>query len=225
VIDDLVPLLGGKDPQDFGFRQGTVVSFNVYSGVGDVRVGGTVLTDVPFLSQAGQVSYMPGDAVLLVRLRSSWAIIGRFVSPGGTRAIGRYFELTGVAGQPAATNFALTTTFATVTTLNIAVPAWAEVATVTTSLMLWVNNPTASDDFLYGQILLPGGLFTNWVSPNAPTGKFTSLTVVGHQQLLVTPGGTLTLQGQARSGAAAWAANASNTAYLQATVAWNSNDG
>lgn len=224
MIDDLTSLFGRDDPES-GFRQGTIISFNVLSGLGDVRVGGATLTDVPFLTQAGQVSYLPGDAVLLIRFRSSWAILGRYVSPGGIAAIGRYFELTGVYSTPTVSNYSLTTTFVTQATMTIGVPPWAEVATVTASLMLLARNSTASTDFLQGRILPPSGGATSWISAAVPTLQFGSLTVVGSHQMLVTPGGSLVIGGQVSTSGGSWAANVSNAAYLQATVAWNSNDG
>lgn len=225
MINDLVSLFG-KDPQDWGFRQGTIVSFDVFSGAGSVRVGGAVLTDVPFLSEAGQVSYLPGDAVLLIRFKSSWAIVGRFVSPATNAAIGRYFELAAAATGSVFGGYALTTSAVMRCTLSIPVPVWAEVATVTATLMSQARNSTASPDHLQSSVYFPATTFSvAWTSPTAPASALASQTVLAHHQLLVTPGGTLEVEGRIRSIAAGWAAHADNGSQLQATVAWNSNDG
>lgn len=225
MIDDLVSLFG-KDPQDWGFRQGTIVSWNVFTGLSAVRVGGATLTNIPFLSQAGQVQYLPGDAVLLIRFKSSWAIVGRFVSPGGNAAIGRYFELTGTYVGSQTGGYALTTSSVTRCTLSVPVPVWAEVATVTATLMSQARNSTASSDHMQSSVYFPATSFSAaWTAPTAAPTTLASQAVMAHHQLLVTPGGTLEIQGQVRSIAAGWAANADNGSFLQATVAWNSNDG
>lgn len=225
MIDDLAPLFA-KDPQDWGFRQGTIVAWNVFTGLSTVRVGGATLTDVPFLSQAGQVQYLPGDAVLLIRFKSSWAIVGRYVSPGGNAAIGRYFELTGAATGTVFSGFSLSTSFVTKATLDINVPVWASIATVTATLMAQAINSTASKDNMQGAVQTAGAISTTWTAPTTATTDLASVTVVGHHgPMLVTPGGTLSIVGQLRSVTGAWAANASNGALLQATVAWNSNLG
>lgn len=222
MIEDLTPYR--RDEPDWGFRQGTIVSFDLFVGTSTVRVGGALLTDVPFLAQSGQVYYEPGDAVLLVRFRSSWAIVGRYVTPGGTAAIGRYTEFTGAYEATPVLGWSLTTSYVTKISLPITVPIWAQVATVTATLMAVGRNSTGADDFLNGRVQLNGATFGGSAGP-AVTAKWGSVTVGSHGQILVTPGGTLTVTGQLGSSGASWAANASNSAYLAATVAWNSNTG
>lgn len=225
IGDDLVPFFHTDKP-DWGFRQGEVVSFDAEVGTSSVRVGGSVLTDVPFLSQAGQVIYLPGDAVLLVRFKSSWAIVGRYVTPeaGWSAAIGRYTEITGAYEATPQLGWSLSTSYVTKTSVGIFVPNWAQVATGTASLMAVGRNSTGADDFLNGRIQVNG---TTWGGTSGPavTGKWAGMTAMSHFQLLVTPGGTLTIDGQLAASGAAWAAHASNSAVVAATVTFNSNLG
>lgn len=226
IGDDLTGLLGPGDGPEFGFRQGVVLSFNIIGGQNEIDVAGTVLTDIPFLNPGGYTILQPGDVVVLFRMRSSWAILGRVTTPGGTRAIGRYTEISSAYEGALVSNFSLTTSLDTKTTLDITVPVWAEVATVTATLLAQARNSTASTGILAGNITLPDGAFTTWRSGHAPTLTIASQTVTKHWQGLVTPGGTLTILGRLASVGAAWAANATdNLALLAATVAWNSNDG
>lgn len=225
IGDELAGLLGpGEDPE-FGFRQGVVVSFGLFDGTNQIDVGGTVLTDVPFLSPGSFVTLFPGEVVVLLRMKSSWAILGRVVVPGGTKAIGRYTELSATYSTTTATNFSLTTSYVTKTQLDITVPVWAETAAITCSLHLIAKNTTASTDFLNGKIIDPAGGSVTWPSASVPTLAYGQLTLVHHPNVVVTPGGTLTLLGQAKSTGGAWTADASNTAYIQATVAWNAGNG
>lgn len=223
IGDDLSGLFPGRGDDPFGFRQGVVLTFGLLDGTNTIDVGGTVLTNVPFLNPGGYTILAAGDVVVLIRMRSSWAILGRVTVPGGTRAIGRYTELSGTYSAPFASGFALTTSFVTAANLAITVPQWAEVATITATLMALALNTAAVDHFLYGQILVGGGSAA-FPSATAPPSKWAQVTVLYHTQVAVVGGSTLSLQGQVRA-SAAWAANASNQAFLQATIAWNSNDG
>lgn len=225
IGDDLVPFFG-QNPPDSGFRQGEIITFDVFTGVGSVRVGGSVLTDVQFLTPAGQVSYLPGDAVLLVRYRSSWAILGRYRTPSTDAAIGRYTEFTGAyQGTPAA-NFTVGTSYAAVTTLNLPSPSWSRVVTGTVSFMVLAKNTGAAEDFINARILVAGTSWAGHVSATIPTLKFGSVTVTAHFQIVVpSPGSNLAIVGEIASTAAAWSAHTSNFAHVQATAAWNSNLG
>ncbi len=231
--DDLASILADGKPgvPEVGFRQGTVVSFDLFTANSVVDVGGALLTDVPVSGMAGQVFFKPGDAVLMARYGASWVILGRFVTPGGIAAIGRYFELTGTYSGATASGYALTTSFVTQPTLAINVPTWAEIATVTASLHTQARNTSGAADLTQGRILYPDGNTTTGTGTSVPTGaagafsNFSSQTVVGHYQFEVTPGGVITLEGQVRTLVAGWGANAGNAAFVQATVAWNSNDG
>lgn len=222
--DDLVPLFAHDEPE-WGLRQGIILTWDALAGTSTVQVGGAVLTDLPFLSEAGQVFYSAGDPVLLIRYKSSWAIVGRYVAPGAQAAIGRYFELTGAYDATPGTNFSLTTSYVTKNTVSVYVPTWARVATGTVSFVANARNSTAAEDFLNARILLAGIPWAGAVSPTVPAGKWGSATVLAHFQVLVTPGGTIELEGQLATTTAAWTAHTSAAAHAQATVTFNSNVG
>jgi hypothetical protein len=83
--DDLVPLFFPPPRDELGFRQGTVVEFDLSTGENVIDVGGTQLVDVPLLSVVDSVSLEPGTVVALLTWKSSWWIIGRVIlanSPG-----------------------------------------------------------------------------------------------------------------------------------------------
>lgn len=225
IGDDLTGLLRPADAPQFGFRQGVVLAFDLFSGANQITVAGTVLSDVPFLNDAGFTPLAAGDVVVLIRMRSSWAILGRIVVPGAHKAIGRFTEVTGAAAGATAAGYALTTTYLTRATLAVPVPVWAEVVTVTATLMSQARNSTGATDHLQGKIVFPDGQAINWTAPSTAPGLLASHTVVAHHQMFVTPGGVLNLEGQVRSITAGWAASADNGSFLQATLTWNSNDG
>ena len=63
------------------YRQGVILTFNPVTLQNTVRVDGTVLTDLPLLGVAEATSLVPGSVVGIQCVGSSWAIIGRFVTP------------------------------------------------------------------------------------------------------------------------------------------------
>lgn len=224
IGDDIAGLLGKGGGGDYGFRQGTVLTYNVLSGSNTISVAGTVLTDVPFLNPGGYTIYQPGDVVILIRMRSSWAILGRVTIPTGTKAIGRYTELSAAYSSGGSTNYSLTTGVVTKDTLTIPVPSWAEVATVSATALVFAKNSTGATDFLNCQLSI-GGFAVTWTSASVPTLAWASMTVTSHEDLLVTPGGTLTITAGLFATGAAWAANALNSVSLEAAVAWTSANG
>lgn len=80
--NDLVPLLFPPPSDQLGFRQGTVVSFDLDNGTNTIDVGGAQLTNVPLLNVTDSVSLEPGTVVALLTWKSSWWIIGRVIIPG-----------------------------------------------------------------------------------------------------------------------------------------------
>ncbi len=232
--DDLSSVLAEMRPgvPPLAVRQGTIVSFSLFTGLSQVNIGGAVFDNVPLLSPAGMVFFKTGDPVLLLRFGSSWTILGRTVSVGGSiSAIGRFFEVSGTYSGATGSGYALTTSYVTQATLAISVPIWAEVATITATLASQARNTSGAADLTQARILFPDGNTVAMTGTSTPTGaaaalsNFSSQTVNGHYQMAVTPGGTLTLEGQVKAFGASWAANAGNAAFVQATVAWNSNDG
>lgn len=79
--DDLAPLLIPGAGPVLGFRQGVVVAWDPVTFANQVRVGGTVLDDLPLLSSADAALIVPGDVVSILTLGPTWGILGRFVQP------------------------------------------------------------------------------------------------------------------------------------------------
>lgn len=224
--DDLVPLFA-DDAAGARIRQGVIVSWDVGSGVGSVNVAGRVIPSVPFLTAGGITWLAPGDPVLLIAQGAAWFILGRAITPtpGGTRGYGRNTQGTLFGNTGTISGWGLTTSYATKATLNIPVPGWALTASIAASLQILVKNPTAVSDFFTGQIAMPDGATMAQTSGNVPAGTWQQLTTTFHWGVYVVPGGTLTILGNIRSQAAAWAAEAGNVAIVQASALFNSNGG
>lgn len=222
--DDLAQVFAGppNPAPDFVFRQGTVVTWNLLSGVGSVSVGGTILTSVPFMSTGAIVYLLPGDTVILLKQGASWFILGRVNSPGGLAGVGRNTQVV-LTGDATQVNFNMTTSFVTRVNLVLNVPSWASVATLDVKFQSLIKNTSAVTDFARNQILMPDGASTNFSSGNCLAGAWASTVHCMSRQVLCTPGGTLTIQGQVASTAGAWAADSGNTVYLTCTVVYNSN--
>lgn len=87
--DDLAGLFQPAPPgatQPMGYRQGHVRNWNPATLENEVVVGGTVLQNVPVLGVAEAASLTNGATVGLMVVGSTWAIIGRLVTPGTEEA-------------------------------------------------------------------------------------------------------------------------------------------
>lgn len=78
--DDLVPLLNrpGSGRAAVSIRAAVLTAYNPSTHANTVTVGDTDLQDLPLI---GPPDLDAGDVVLLLRWRSSWAILGRLVTP------------------------------------------------------------------------------------------------------------------------------------------------
>lgn len=142
IGDDLAPLLAPGRAPDVGFRQGTVVTFDQGSGHNSVSVAGALLSDLPILSGAESLEYEVGDVVVLIRLNSSWAILGRVVTPGAAPLATS--ALTTGHFNGFASNFGLTTSLVDRGADTVAVPPWATRAALTVTSCLSVLNGSAA---------------------------------------------------------------------------------
>lgn len=94
MADDLDPLFlpaPAAPAQDMRYRQGTILSFNPITLENTVRVGGTVVSNLPLLGVGEATLLAPGaivgiTSVLSERGTATWAIIGRMVIPNTTDA-------------------------------------------------------------------------------------------------------------------------------------------
>lgn len=221
--DDLTAFLATPAAAALGFRQGVIVAWNTTTGSNTISCAGATLTDVPFMVTGSFTTYAVGDSVVLFRQGPSWAIMSKILNPGGVAAIGRNTQASLGLESTTGTNFSLTTSYATKTQLDIAVPAWCNALTVSATLMLTAKNTTASTDFLIGRILFPDSSAVAWISGSTPTVSWASLTLTKCWTGVVTPSSTFSVQGQAGGSLAAWGATAANSALIEAVATFNSN--
>lgn len=166
---DLTGLLGAPDGPNSGFRQGVVVTFDPDNGQNTVAVAGGVLTDLPLVNTGAVIDIAAGDVVVLMRLRSSWAILGKIVNPGaedyGVRAV--EVQPLGWFGS----GFALTTSYVTQAGTDLEAPEWANMAAVIAIGTISIWNTSGATRFVQAQttISLDGALTAQ------STGHFQSI--------------------------------------------------
>lgn len=84
---DLAPLLL-SEKKNLGMRQGVVQSWDSSTGSNTIKIGDTVLDDLPVLASTGTVLLGPGDVVGLLRYKSTYFVLGRIgVAGEGALAI------------------------------------------------------------------------------------------------------------------------------------------
>ncbi len=76
---DLVPNLESEE-SNLGYRQGTVVSWNRDTNANQIRIGNTIINDVPVITASDIVAIRPGDSVAIIKYNSSFGIIGRIAN-------------------------------------------------------------------------------------------------------------------------------------------------
>lgn len=218
--DDLAPLLAPPPEPAFGFRQGTILSFDQSNGANTVNVAGTVLTNVPIISGSESLEFSPGDVVVLLRFASSWAILGRVVIPGGAAFATSALATSGIG--IVASNFALSTSPTAIASDTFVVPPWSNLALVTAIVSAHVEHPNASaTEFVRCRATIdgsPGGDVSCAVAPAAAghPGKYGTLAASAIRGTAVTPGGSFTVTGDVWAVNGAWAARAGNRCNLDA---------
>lgn len=201
------------------FRQGTIVTFNPASGANSVNVGGAVLANLPLVNASDVVNYTAGDVVVLLKFRSSWAIMGRVIVPGGTdlasASVG--FDSTSATGS----SYTIDTFGAgglTKATATINVPSWANQAAVLALAICVGKQPTSpvvGSPFMTTSVKINGDTDTGkpqgWVeAANHVVSAYPNLSRV----ITVTPGGTFPVTIEVWADAN-WGSNSSNYTRLQ----------
>lgn len=137
TADDLTDLFTAQPAQlaiPMRYRQGTIQSWDPITLHNTVKVGSTVLTNLPVLGVAEAASYHTGVVVGIAVVDSSWAIMGRFCIPATADAEDAITQI----GQRAFTDTVLTAedtnsaTFVDLTTVgpqisNVLIPASGKV--------------------------------------------------------------------------------------------------
>lgn len=195
ISDDLTNLLQPR-PGEPPFRQGTIDSFDPSDGSNTVIVGGATLTNVPLLNIGDTVNLAAGDVVVLMKLRSAWAILGRVVVPNSeelnTSAVA--FE----TGSDAASNFEVTTSFVTRASFLLPVPVWADRALVTAAVY---GSVASNASVVYQVRTVIEGVSSAALSTQVAAG-FTTANAMGQtRDFAVTPGSNVTVLGQILAGA------------------------
>lgn len=202
----------GSEP----FRQGEVLTFDEADGSNTVRVGGAVLTNLPLLNIGDTVNLAAGDAVVLLKYQSSWAILGRIMVPGGSGVQSAALEFKTLSA--AANNFTVPNGgFVARCSGSVIVPTWANQCSCVVVGMIGALNNTVSQDVLNALVQIRPGLFGSVPFMDVLANTFVSITPSVAATFTVTPGETLTPELQVSTSVATWAANANNRASLSGT--------
>lgn len=223
--DDITGLLQ-KGPDPTSFRQGRLLTFSATTGANTVLVQGGTLTNLPLLIEGGAFNLQGDDAlgagngnvVILMRMRSSWAILGRVLTQGDPNIINSADITQGL--RLSTTNFPIPTVTAAPITITSLVPSWANKAVVQSG---WTTSAFSSVATQYqSEILTLGsspafGVSSTFPVSNIAAGTVVTQTVVDSVPVAVNPGSTLTIQGAVR-GLTTIPADPNNTAFLVVTV-------
>ena len=66
-------------------RQGTVIAWDVQTGASQVKVGGSIMTNLGMLNATEALTMRVGDQVVLLITGTHWWILGRVMTPGTER--------------------------------------------------------------------------------------------------------------------------------------------
>lgn len=213
--DDITNLFHSKEEAE-PYRQGEILTYNIATGENTVRVGLAVLTNLPLLNIGDTINLQGGDAVVLLKFRSSWAILGRVLVPGSSAVQSAAVEFKTMSAS--ATNFTVpVSTPATRCTGSVIVPDWANQCSCVIVGMLGAFNPTGSSDILNAYIEIQPGLFGSVPYMNVVPGTFASVTPSIAATFNVTPGATLNPILLASTSGGTWAADANNRASMSGT--------
>lgn len=212
-MTDLAALIGGGGAPVSSFAQGEVIAYTPATGANTIRYRGTDLADLPILDNDGVIGLTVGDAVILIRLGASLAILGRLLAPGDPRFAGSAVGI-GTSSQ-SVLGFALSTTATAIATRTLTVPSWANWMDAQVVADATVENPTAASDYVYLRTRIEGtDGGENFMGVAAAPGTFpnrlAALSSSGIRSQPVTPLATVTFQARMRSQIGAWSAIATN---------------
>lgn len=129
--DDLTDLLTPQPDDGFGFRQGRLLTYTPSTGANTVLVGGGVLTNLPVVIEGGPANLQGddvlgpglGNVIIIMKMKSAWAILGRVLIPGNADVIDS--GLVTQSGRLQNASFAASATSTAVINLTTQVPSWA----------------------------------------------------------------------------------------------------
>lgn len=79
--EDLAPLLASKPSQSVGLKQATVLTWDSVTGENTIDVDGSTMENLTFLSDGTIPNYVTDDVVILLTFGSTWAVLGKFLTP------------------------------------------------------------------------------------------------------------------------------------------------
>jgi hypothetical protein len=226
VADDLTSLFPAP-AAGAQLGQGTILTWDSATGHNTVDWAGTTLTDVPILNTAEAITLKPGHVVVLLGQGGSWFIIGRVTTPGDPDFAGASVAFSALNDQ--ATNFALSTSLVTKSSVLLNVPAWADEAAIFVVGACTVVNPNGAADFAACSAFIDGnpGAGVQTGVANGPTNTtdqhVQSMAVSMARVQPVTGGSTVLCELKIRSTAAAWSAQSANIAEVSAMAIFRSN--
>lgn len=148
--EDLAPLLVPQPDGSVGFRQGVVESWDPLTAQNTVRVGGTLLTDLPTIASSTEVLLMqPGDVVGIQVVgngaTATMYIIGRIVRPGTAQAASVMSMFGATGALVAATETTSSGTFTDLATVGPSVTTTIFSTGRCLVLLSATLNPTVND--------------------------------------------------------------------------------
>lgn len=157
--DDLAPLLAVAPPPGVRYGQGVILAWDATTFENAISWRGTTLTNVPILNAADALTYQVGDVVSLIGSdtggASTWAILGRFVSPGsGAGGAAIEWMTASLARDLAAEVFADRVKFATVSaSQSTTSTSFTDLATAGPSVSVTISEAGKALTFLSADIL------------------------------------------------------------------------
>lgn len=220
LAEILAPKNSRAQPRpELGFHQGLVESWDSSTGENTIRIAGSSITDVPMLNIGDTTNIIEGNTVAVLRYRNAYFIVGRVVVPNTEVFATSAVSFTRIHDNTQ--NFTITTSDATVQSLDITVPIWSNQALVFVNHNLVAANTTATRKLIYTSVWIQAmgvassqntdilletgaGLTTTLATATA------SISAVG----TVTPGATLTIEGRGMCFPSDIAASLGNQSHL-----------
>lgn len=207
-----------------GYAQGEIVSWDTVNGTNAVNVGGSLFENVPVFNSGEAVALQPGHVVGLLRFKTSYFILGRITLPDSAEFGSAAVDFETI--NPSATNFSLTSSYASKVSQSIAVPSWATHASILAIGTSRVGNPTATPDTFYMQMKINGANAGAEVyvllSAAGGVDDIHSLVVAGAAEI-TSPGSSIAVGIDMKTSAAGgWSAVASNYVNVSAQAIFRS---
>lgn len=231
--DDISGLFG-KGPDNTPFRQGRLLTFNPATGANTILCQGSVLTNLALLIEGGAFNLQGddvlgagnGNVIIMMKMRSSWAILGRVLTLGDPNIIN-----SGDISQAGHVSiaFATTTSLAAVISLGATVPAWANKAVIFSTFTATFQTPigvaTQANISLQHNVGATAVTATSQVSTSIPTNATAGLSISDAVNLgsptiyngVPLAGQLITIQGNAFSSPNA-IPTAANTGFIATTI-------